>query len=148
MEGERSSLPDEALVVRGGQNLPENFVDGSGVSLDETGRLQGVSVNSGPDSTLEELTGPNPATGYPGIPHRRVGVTTVGAIRVEGGEVVPSPTRANAHHARIFGLRPEQASELFRPTVPNPSRPRSRGSRWRSDSTPTSTISTTRIGSA
>jgi hypothetical protein len=26
-----SALPDDAIVVRGGQNLPENFAQGSGV---------------------------------------------------------------------------------------------------------------------
>jgi len=50
------------------------------------------------------------------------GVTTVGAIRAAGGDVVLSPTRTNKHHATLAGLTPEQASELFRPTVPNPNR--------------------------
>jgi len=49
-------LPDGALVVRGGQNLPENFVKGSGVTIGEDGLLLGVSVNSSTDSTVEELT--------------------------------------------------------------------------------------------
>ncbi len=38
-------LPDGALVVRGGQNLPENFVKGSGVTVAGDGLLMGVSVN-------------------------------------------------------------------------------------------------------
>jgi hypothetical protein len=37
-----------ALVVRGGQNLPENFIEGSGVTIDSNGFLNGVSVNSPP----------------------------------------------------------------------------------------------------
>ena len=113
-------LPDDALVVRGGQNLPENFARGSGVTVDAEGKLDGVSVNSAAGTGLPELTAPNPATGYPGIPHRRVGVTTVGTVRAAGGEVAPSPTRTNPHHARLSGLTPERASELFRPTVRNP----------------------------
>jgi hypothetical protein len=88
-------LPDDALVVRGGQNLPENFEKGSGVTVDAEGILQGVSVNSAPDATLEELTVANPQTGYPGILNNQVGVTTAGAIRSCGGTVVPSPTRTN-----------------------------------------------------
>jgi hypothetical protein len=115
-------LPDDALVVRGGQNLPENFARGSGVAMDTDGKLAGISVDSAAGKGLPDLTAPDLATGYPGIPHRRVGVTTVGAIRAAGGEVSPSPRRANPYHATLGGLTPGQAAELFRPTVPNPAR--------------------------
>ncbi len=122
-EGERMEpLPDGAVVVRGGQNLPENFVKGSGVTVGGDGLLRGVSVNSSPDLTVEELTAVIPQSGYPGILNNQVGVTTAGAVRSCGGEVVSSPTRTNPHHATLSGLTPEQASHLFRPTVPNPSR--------------------------
>jgi hypothetical protein len=117
-----SPLPDDAPVVRGGQNLPENFVQGSAVTVDEGGKLQGVSVNSAAGRSVGELTAPNPQTGYPGIPHNQVGVTTVGAVRAAGGDVTPSPRRANPYHATLGSLTPEQASRLFRPTVKNPSR--------------------------
>ena len=115
-------LPDDTWVVRGGQNLPENFAQGSGVSVDASGKVQGVSVNSAPGLSVQELTAPNPQTGYPGVPHNQVGVTTVGAVRGAGGDVVPAPTRANPHHAILSGLTPEQASKLFRPTRKNPNR--------------------------
>jgi hypothetical protein len=115
-------LPDDALVVRGGQNLPENFANGSGVTVEADGKLQGVSVNSAPGQSVEELTAPIPSTGYPGILNNQVGVTTAGAIRALGGEAVPSPTRTNPHHATLSGLTPEQASNLFRPTTTNPNR--------------------------
>lgn len=117
-------LPDEALVVRGGQNLPSSFAQGSGVKADAGGTLENVSVNAAAGQSLEQLTAPNPLSGYPGIPHNRVGVATVGAVRAAGGDVVPAPTRSNPHHATMSGLTPEQASDLFRPTVPNPSRRR------------------------
>lgn len=113
-------LPHEALVVRGGQNLPANFAQGSGVTVNAGGKIEGVSVNAAPDVSVQELTAPNPHTGYPGIPHNQVGVTTVGAIRAAGGDVVPSPTRTNPYHATLSGLTPEQASQIFRPTVKNP----------------------------
>jgi hypothetical protein len=115
-------LPDDALVVRGGQNFPENFVKGSGVTVGAGGTLEGVSVNSAPGATVEELTAPISETAYPGILNNQVGVTTVGAIRECGGTVVPSPTRTNSYHATLSGLTPEQASQLFRPTILNPSR--------------------------
>jgi hypothetical protein len=119
-----SRLPDDAFVVRGGQNLPENFAQGSGVVIDPGGKLQGVSVNAAAGLSVQALTAPNPQSRYPGILNNQVGVTTVGEIRAAGGDVVPSPTRANTNHATLSGLTPEQASNLFRPTTRNPSRPR------------------------
>jgi hypothetical protein len=95
---------------------------GSGVTLDAGGRIEGVSVNSAAGSSVQELPAPDPQTGYPGIPHNQIGVTTVGAIRAAGRDVIPSPTRTNPHHATLGGLTLEQASNLFRPTVRNPSR--------------------------
>jgi hypothetical protein len=115
-------LPDDAMVVRGGQNLPENFVNGTGVTIEAGERLQGVSVNAAAAFTLEQLTAADPTTGYPGILNSRVGATTLGAVRMLGGDVVPSPTRTNPHHATLSGLTPEAASQLFMPTVLNPSR--------------------------
>jgi hypothetical protein len=115
-------LSNDALVVRGGQNFPENFIKGSGVTVDAGGKLQGVSVNSAPGLSLPELTAHDPQTGYPGILNNQVGVTTAGAVRALGGDVVPSPTRTNPHHATLSGLTPDQASSLFRPTVKNPHR--------------------------
>jgi hypothetical protein len=115
-------LPDDALVVRGGQDLPSSFAQGSGVMVGAGGKLQGVSVNSAPGLSVEDLTAADPQVGYPGIPHNQVGVTTVGAVRAAGGEVLPAPTRTNPHHATLSGLTPEQASDLFQPTVKNPSR--------------------------
>lgn len=119
-----AQLPDDVLVVRGGQNLPENFAQGSGVTVGENGQLQGVSVNCAPGLPISELTAANPGTGYPGIPNNQIGVTTVGAIRAQGGAVVSSPTKTNSHHATLSGLTPKQASDLFQPTKPNPSRPK------------------------
>ena len=113
-------LPDAALVVRGGQNLPAHFAQGSAVTVDADGGMQDVSVNCAAGVAVQELTAPNRATGYPGIPHNQLGVTTVGAIRAAGGDVVPTPTRTNPYHATLSGLTPEQASQLFRPTVQNP----------------------------
>jgi hypothetical protein len=118
---EMADLPDDAIVVRGGMNLPENFEQGSGVSLDSGGKLDGVSVNSAAGATVRELTAPNATTGYIGIKNNRVGVTTVGKIRAAGGDVAPSGTKKNPHHATLTGLTPRQASDLFGPTIKNPS---------------------------
>src|SRR4051794_2079836 len=103
-----TQLADDAWVVRGGQNLPSGFAQGSGVAADPRGTLRGVSVNSAAGLSVEELTAPNPQTGYPGIPHNQIGVTTVGAVRAAGGDIVPAPTKANPNHATLEGLTPEQ----------------------------------------
>jgi hypothetical protein len=96
--------------------------------MEESGLLQGVSVNAGSQMTVEQLTAPNPATGYPGIPHNQIGVTSVGAIRAAGGDVVPTPRANNPSHATLGGITATQAGELFRPTRPNPNRNKNRGS--------------------
>ena len=75
-----------------------------------------------PGKTVEELS--------EGVPNGQVGVTTVGAIRNPdngGGNVIPRPTRSNPNHAVVEGLTADQASALFKPTIPNPSRQRRRG---------------------
>jgi hypothetical protein len=79
-------------------------------------------VNAAAGLSVAELTAPNAQTGYPGIPHNQVGVTTAGKVRALGGAIVPMPRKKNPHHATLSGLTPEQASGLFRPTVKNPIR--------------------------
>jgi hypothetical protein len=116
------SLPEDTVVVRGGQNLPQNFAQGSGAKIGSDGKVYGVSVNAASGLSVKDLTAPNSQTGYLGIPHNQVGATTVGKIRALGGNVVPTPTKRNPNHAILGGLTPEQASNLFRPTVRNPSR--------------------------
>jgi Pretoxin HINT domain len=109
-----TSLPDDALVCRGGTCTADRFATGSGVTIDEAGNLQGVSVNSAPGASLEDLTKT--------IPNKQVGVTTVGDVRAAGGKVVSSPTPSNPTHATMSGITPKKAEELFTPTVPNPNR--------------------------
>jgi hypothetical protein len=113
-------LPDDTIIVRGGQNRAEDFAHGSGVSIGIDGKLNGVSVNAAPSVSILELTSANAETGYPGIPHNRVGVTTAGAIRAAGGKVISSPMKNYPYHATVSGLTSEQASSLFCPTVKNP----------------------------
>jgi hypothetical protein len=101
-------LPDDALVVRGGQNTPELVrrrydKHPSGVT--------GVSVHCAPGTTVAELA--------VGIPNGQIGVTTVGKVRAAGGDVVRTSGRS-PHHATLTGLTPEQISGLLTPTVPNP----------------------------
>lgn len=110
----RAALPNDAPVCRGGTCSPERFRAGAGVTLDNEGLLQGVSVNSAAHSTVKALTS--------NIPNRQIGVTTVGAVRDMGGSVRPEPSVSNRFHCVLSGITPEQAAELFAPVIANPNR--------------------------
>ena len=103
-------IPDEALVIRGGRNLPADLR--RGIRTHPSG-FTGISVECGEAMSIEELA----AT----LPHGQVGVTFVGAIRAAGGDVV----RTSGHspqHATLIGLNPDEASRLLAPAVPNPAK--------------------------
>jgi hypothetical protein len=101
-------IPDEALVVRGGRNQPDDLR--RGIRTHPSG-VTGASVECAEGLTIEELAR--------AIPHGHVGVATVGAIRAAGGDVVRTSGRS-PNHATLTGLSPEQASALLTPTRPNP----------------------------
>lgn len=75
--------------------------------------IRGVSVESAEDVTIAELSR--------AIPHRQIGVTTVGEIRKIGGDVVRTSGRS-PYHATLIDLSPEAVSELLTPTILNPMR--------------------------
>jgi hypothetical protein len=102
-------LPDDALVVRGGRNTPEQVR--SGIDRHRQSGVVGVSVQSAEGKSAEELA--------VGLPHGQVGITTVGRVRALGGDLIRTSGRS-PHHATLTGLTPEQMSGLLNPTVPNP----------------------------
>lgn len=103
-------IPDEALVVRGGRNQPEDLRRGTRT---HPSGVTGVSVECAEGVSVDELAA--------AIPHGQVGVTTVGTIRAASGDVVRTSGRS-PHHATLVGLSPEQASRLLTPTIPNPAK--------------------------
>jgi hypothetical protein len=103
-------IPDEALVIRGGRNQPSDLR--RGITTHPSG-FTGASVECEEGLSAEELAA--------AIPHGQIGVTTVGAIRAAGGDVVRTSGRS-PHHATVIGLSPEEASRLFTPTIPNPAK--------------------------
>jgi hypothetical protein len=105
-------IPDEALVIRGGRNRPEDIERGTAT---HPSGITGVSVESAAELTVAELAKT--------IPHGRIGVTTVVEVRKAGGDVIRTSGRS-ANHATLTGLTPEQTSRLLTPTVPNPARNR------------------------
>ena len=107
-EGVKEVLPDDALVVRGGRNRPEDIERGYGF---HPCGLSGISVESAKGLSVEELAR--------GIPHSQVGITTVGDVRIAGGDVIPTSGRS-PNHATLIGLSPAVVSALLNPTQPNP----------------------------
>ncbi len=103
-------IPDEALVVRGGRNRPEDIRRGMGT---HPCGITGISVQCALGLSIKELA--------IDIPHGQVGVTTVGEIRKAGGDVIRTSGK-NPHHATLSGLTPEQISNLLTPSHPNPAR--------------------------
>jgi hypothetical protein len=105
-------IPDEALVVRGGRNQPQDLQRGTAT---HPSGVTGVSVECAEGRSVEELAA--------GIPHSQVGVTTVREVRAAGGDVIRTSGRS-PHHATLVGLSPEEASRLLTPTAANPARKR------------------------
>jgi hypothetical protein len=102
-------IPDEALVIRGGRNLPEDIRRGTGT---HPSGITGISVECAVGVTLFELA--------KSIPHGKIGCTTVAKIRQEGGDVIKTSGRS-PNHATLIGLSPEKISSLLTPTIPKPS---------------------------
>lgn len=103
-------IPDEALVVRGGRNQPDDLRRGMGT---HPSGVTGVSVECAAGASVKALSA--------AIPHNQIGVTTAGAIRAAGGDVV----RTSGHspsHATMTGLSPHEASRLLMPTIANPAK--------------------------
>lgn len=101
-------IPDEALVIRGGRNRPDDIRRGTGT---HPSGITGISVECALGASIEELA----AT----IPHGQLGCTTVGKIRQAGGDVIRTSGRSS-NHATLVGLTPEQISALLTPTIPKP----------------------------
>src|SRR5437762_6634333 len=101
-------IPDEAVVVRGGRNLSTDLR--RGIRTHPSG-VTGASVECAEGMSVEELAA--------AIPHGQMGVTTAGAVRSAGGDVVRTWGRS-PHHATLVGLSPEEASRLLTPTIPSP----------------------------
>jgi hypothetical protein len=103
-------IPDEAVVVRGGRNRPEDIQRSTGT---HPSGVTGISVECGVGLSVEELAAM--------IPHGQVGITTVVEVRRAGGDVIRTSGRSS-NHATLTGLSADEISNLLTPTIPNPSR--------------------------
>lgn len=113
-DSSKPRLPDDANVVRGGKNLPENIKKGTSTHPEG---ITGVSVESAPGKSIADLSSSET------VPHGQIGTTTVGDVRRAGGDVIPTKG-VSPHHATLTGLSPEKVSELLTPTIPNPTKKR------------------------
>jgi hypothetical protein len=107
---ELESLLDEAIVLRGGRNRPEDIRRGIGT---HPSGITGISVECEVGVPVQVLS--------VSIPHGQIGVTTVGAVRAIGGDVIRTSGRS-PYHATLTGLISEEISLLLTPTIPNPSK--------------------------
>lgn len=102
------TIPDDALVVRGGRNRPEDIRRGTGT---HPSGVTGISVECAVGLTVTELA--------EAIPHGQIGVITVSEVRQADGDVIRTSGRS-PHHATLTGLSPAAASDLLTPVVANP----------------------------
>jgi hypothetical protein len=110
-------------VVRGGENTPQNFINGSGRVDPPYSNLTGFSVVTAPGMSVEQLA---IARSYP---NTSISYSTTDALRSVGVKVVPTPfpERGNPLHATgvvQIPLDPALAakiSAMFR-QMPNPSK--------------------------
>ncbi|MBX3238282.1 MAG: hypothetical protein KIT80_05815 [Chitinophagaceae bacterium] len=107
--GKFETIPDNAMVVRGGSNTPEMISKGTGTHPEGP---TGVSVECG-NCSVQDLSKP--------LPHGQIGVTTVEKVRNAGGDVIRT-SGGSPNHATMTGLSPQKASELLNPTIPNPNK--------------------------
>lgn len=101
-------IPDNAIVIRGGRNLADDIARAMGKHPEG---VFGFSVVSALNVDLAELTET--------IPHQQIGITSVEAIRRDGGDVVRTSGRS-IHHATVTGIAPDVASRLLTPTQAHP----------------------------
>jgi hypothetical protein len=103
-------IPDQAIVVRGGRNRPDDVRRGMGT---HPSGVTGISVECGEGISVQELSAL--------IPHGQVGVTTVGVVREAGGDVIRTSGRSQ-YHPTLTGLIPDEISLLLTSTISNPSK--------------------------
>lgn len=119
-EFQEHSLPDEAFVVRFGRMLRRDLERSALKYAAFHPGEYGISVFSLPDRSWREI-----ASGA-GLGHSVIRVSTVGAIRSGGYDVVPSPPAdPRGHSTLMLPTEPtdedwEKLWEVFGEPIPNP----------------------------
>ena len=105
-------IDDDTELVRGGAG-GKPFSEGTGVTTNPDGTLDGVSSAGEKGSSTEETTKKGR------IRHGKIRTTTVGEIKELGGEVIPDGG-SDGNHCTINGCTEEQLGEAFGEPQPNP----------------------------
>jgi hypothetical protein len=100
-------IPDDAFVVRGGRNHPEDIERGTGI---HPSGVSEISVESAAGVPVEQLAS--------AIPHGQIGVTTIDEVREAGGDVVRTSGRSPNHATFRFDTQGHQSSP--HPDPPKP----------------------------
>lgn len=88
-EGGAKGLPDDAIVVRGGESKAGDLIKNQAKGGDGT-----LSANGGVGLSEAELS--------KGLPQNKISTTTAGELRAKGYDVVSSPTENNPNHVSII----------------------------------------------
>ncbi len=84
-----AQLPDDAIVVRGGESKAGDLIKNQAKGGDGS-----LSANGGVGVSEAELS--------KGLPQNKISSTTVGELRAKGYDVVSSPTAKNPNHVSII----------------------------------------------
>lgn len=91
-------LPDDAIVVRGGEMAPDRVQKNALAHFRDCG-VYGVSVWSIPDLSAHEIVRTVRRADPLDLPHGQMRISTVGQIREAGYELVPTGPR---HHFTLL----------------------------------------------
>ncbi|MCP3942801.1 MAG: hypothetical protein GY710_15130 [Desulfobacteraceae bacterium] len=97
------------IVIRGGNCSVESFKNASGVNVDPSGYITGLSVNVVPDQN-DKATYVNYLNGIVGYAH--YGVAKLEQIKKAGGRITPDPLLNNPYHCLLSG-DPKKLVSLF-----------------------------------
>ena len=106
-------IDDGTELVRGGDGS-KPWVEGTGVTVNPDGTLDGVSTFGEKGSSTEETTREGR------IRNGQIRTTTVGEIKDQGGEVIPDG--GSGKHCTVNGCTPEQLDEAIGEPQPNPNK--------------------------
>jgi uncharacterized protein RhaS with RHS repeats len=109
------AMNPETELVRGGDGS-KPFSEGSGVTENPDGTLDGVSVNgedgvSGADSAKNGK-----------VRNGKIRIGTVGEVEAAGGEVIPDGKERGNNHCTVNGCTEEQLSDIFDKPIKNPAK--------------------------
>jgi RHS repeat-associated protein len=98
-------LPDDTVVVRGGEADVGDMSIRAECGDPDTLKLYGLSVNAMPGLGKYELS--------KFLKNKQISTTTVGAIRDVGGDVLAAPTKTNPLHALVIGITAAALNRIY-----------------------------------